>query len=114
MNLLLAADSSVSSSFEVSVNPSSYANQVGNGSFTTPAFSAVVANNAGDVSYLWTVEDLSTGDVVDILSPTSSSTRLSVSGSSMDVVFTLKCTATDDNGDTSSSANIVLFFGEVL
>jgi len=115
MNLLIAASNApVVSEFDVSVSPSSYFNQVNKGAFTTPTFRANAVNNVGEISYLWSVENYTGNGTAEILSPTSDSTRVTVSSVGPEINFILKCTATDDNGSDSSNAFVSIFFGDIL
>lgn len=103
-----SAGSPPSGDLSVFVSPSSASNSVGNGSWTSPTFTASVSGGTKPYSYSWSA---TRGTVID----NGASANVRLSGYNEDEVSELTCTVTDDNGDTAQdTAGIVVFFGDQL
>jgi hypothetical protein len=93
-------------SFSVSVSPSSYDTITGKGSTSTPFFTANVSGGTAPYVYLWEATDGSPN------TPTSPTTRLTLSGYDEEIVSTLTCTVTDATlAEVSDNASIQITFG---
>lgn len=92
--------------FNVFISPSSYDNSVNKGSFTTPTFTANVTGGTGPFDYQWTC---TSGTV---LSPTSQSTKVTLSGYNITRNETLTMTVTDATlAEAVGTASIIIEFG---
>lgn len=112
MNLLIVSPTVVVSEFGASVSPSRYVQTTSNGAFTTLKFKAVAENYTGDLSYTWTFTKVSSQSAsIQINSPTSSETTMTISSFNSNIDIILKCDITDDNETISAVSSLDIQFG---
>lgn len=112
MNLLIVSPAVVASEFGVSVSPSRYVQTTSNGAFTTLKFKAIAENFTGDLSYSWTFTKVGAQSAsIQINSPASSETTLTISSFNSNIDIILKCEVTDDNDTISSISSLDIQFG---
>lgn len=112
MNFLIVSSGSVDSEFNASLSPSSYTQNVSNGSFTTLKFKAVAENGDGELSYDWSYNLLTSQSAsVNINTPNDSQTSVTVSSYNSNIKVILRCEVTDNNGSVFATSLLNIQFG---
>ena len=115
INMLSAVNSSVQSSFNVSISPENFSTSTNNGSYTTPFFEALAQGGVGPYEYEWSITD--TAGLSTLTETTDEKTRIKTGGYNTEVDGVINVLVKDTgngNAELSASANYVIFFGERL